>query len=281
MFWRRRASSLSSVETTTTRVPDIEHLNSRFRLRIPKNLTGKIIMKETFLHSDDSTCSTQSSRSSDQSSTTNATTHGKRVHFSDQVVVFLPTRSFPTDEEASTIWLHKTEIINMKNELRSIWKGSHINDQDFVAAVDMVQSLFASQAVPTEIANEDNPSLDASQIEITEMYKECARILARHDGRGLERMHYGTGTFSKVGAKSLHVQKFIRSVLQVQAQMKDSAAIDLRATAIAAQCHYLPPMWFARILAQVDEESSSLRDDKMSMPTNVIQRRHRTESVEV
>ncbi len=277
MFWRRRASSLSSAETAVMGVLDIEHLNARFRLRIPKNLTSKIIMKETFLHSDDSTCSTRSSRS-DQSSI--SATLGKRVHFSDQVVVFLPTRSFPTDEEASTIWFHKTEIIDMKNELRSIWKGSHINDQDFVAAVDMVQSLFAGQAIPSEVVNEENPSLDASQIEITEMYKECASILARHDGRGLERMHYGKGTFSKVGAKSLHVQRFSRSVLEVQEQMKD-CTIDLRATAIAAQCQYLPPMWFARILAEVDAESSSSRDDRVPMPTNVFQRRHKKESVEV
>jgi hypothetical protein len=268
MLWRRRSSSVCS--DSTVGVNNIAQLNARFRLRIPKHSASKVIIKEAFLHTDDSTCSTRSSRSQLSSSTATA---GKHVHFSDQNVVFLPSMNFPTEAEAAAIWFTSTEITNMKNELRDIWKGSHIYDQDFVIAVDLVQNLFIGQVIPPEHLEERDEILD-SQVKRIEVYKECARILARNEGRGLERMQYGKGTFSKVGAKSLHVQRFIRSVLDVQKQMKN-CEIDSRSAAIAAQCQSLPSIWWARILAEVDAETS--RSDLLPPRTNISQ--HQLSSV--
>ena len=249
--WRRRSLSISSEKAM--RDNNIEQLNARFRLRIPKNSSSKIIMKDAFLHTDDSTCSTRSSRS--QKSTI-STTAGKRVHFSDHNVVFFSSMNFPTDDEAALIWFSSSEVTNMKSEIRKIWKGPHIHDQDFVIAVDLVQNLFTGRVIPPENIATLDAIVDASQREQIDLYKECARILARKEGRGLERMHYGKGTFSKVGAKSLHVQRFIRSVLNVQKKMKN-CEIDPRSAAIAAQCQSpLAYTWWAQISAEVDAESA-------------------------
>lgn len=263
MLWRRRSSSIASANAA--RENDIELLNARFRLRIPRNSSSKIIMKDAFLNSDDSTCSTRSSRSHQSSISTTA---GKHVRFSDQNVVFFPSKNFPNDEEAAAIWFNRTEITNMKNELRDIWKGPHIHDQDFVIAVDLVQNLFTGQVVLSANIEKIEEIIDASQVKQIELYKECARILARNEGRGLERIHYGKGTFSKVGAKSLHVQRFVRSVLDVQQQMKNCES-ELRSAAIAAQCESLPSIWWAQISAEVDAES--LRSDVSPLRTNILQ----------
>ena len=269
MLWRRRSSSLSS--TTTVRENDIEQVNARFRLRIPRNSSSKIILKDAFLHSDDSTCSTRSSRSQQSSISTTA---GKHVRFSDQNVVFYPSKDCPTDDETAAIWFNRTEITNMKNELRDIWKGPHIHDQDFVIAVDLVQNLFTGQVIPLTNFEKRDKVLDAAQVKQIELYKECARILAGNEGRGLERIHYGKGTLSKVGAKSLHVQRFVRSVLDVQQQMKN-CEIESRSAAIAAQCQSLPSIWWAQISAEVDAES--LRSDAILPRTNILQ--HQLSSV--
>ena len=274
MLWRRRSSSIS--DDTTVDLDKIEQLNSRFRLRIPKSLKSKIITKEIFLHSDGSTCSTRSSKSNQTAKNTGT---GKHVHFSDKVVVFLPSLNIPTDTEAEAIWFSSTEITNMKNGLKNIWKGSHISDQDFVAAVDLVQLLFADQVDLSEVTETlDETSLDDSQIKQIKIYKDCARILSRNHGRGLERMYYGKSTFSKLGAKSLHVQRFVRSVLAVQERLKDST-IDSRSDAIAAQCQTLPSIWWARIVAELDAESS--QSDAMPYPTNIFEHTQIIESLEV
>jgi hypothetical protein len=184
-----------------------------------------------------------------------------------------------TNDEAAATWFSSNEISNLKNGLRNIWKGSHINDQDFIAAVDLVQSLFSGQVELSEMPeNFDKSMLNDAQMQQIEIYKECARILARHDGRGLERMYYGKSTFSKQGAKSLHVQRFVRSVLEVQDRLKD-CAIDVQSDAIASQCQSLPSIWWARITAEVDAEI--IRSDATPSTINVIHNRKSTGSYEV
>lgn len=270
MVWFRRSSDAA------VGVHQIEQLASRFRLGIRKNSMSKIIMKEACLLSDDSTCSTRSTCSNEPSKHASP---GKHVHFNEKVVILLPSMSIPTDTEADTIWFSSTEISNIKNGLRNIWKGSQINDHDFVAAVDLVQSLFAGNAIlPDATEKLDKSVLDDAQVEQIEIYKQCARVLACNEGRGLERMHYGKSTLSKLGAKSLHVQRFVKSVLEVQDRFKD-CTIDSRADAIAAQCQTLPSILWARISAEVDAEIS--RGDANPSTSNIFQNSTWTETLEV
>jgi hypothetical protein len=276
MVWRRRLQSISGKTAMVLRVNAIDQLNFRFRLRKPKSSRPNFIIKETILLPDDSTCSTRSSHSNQSSQHAK---RGKHVHFNNKVVVILPSKnSVLTDDEAAAIWFTSTEISSMKNGLRMIWKGSHINDPDFIAAVDLVQKLFSGQVIVSDVAqNHDDTELDA-QVKQIELYKECARILARNEGRGLERMHYGKSTFRKLGAKSLHVQRFVKSVLEVQDRQKDYS-IESRSDAIAAQCQCLPFIWWARISAEVDAEMST--DDAMPLTNNILQFIKCTEAVKV
>jgi hypothetical protein len=251
--WRRRSSSLSNDDNIVgADKVQIQQLNSRFGLRISTSDKVKISLKETAFHSDDSAYSTSSS-CSDQSSI--GTTQVKCVRFSDQAVEFLPYINFPSAEEASAIWFSASEISEMKNSLRKIWKGPHINDPDFVTAVDMVQQLFAGQNVPDEEnLNDFDGVIEPSQIKLIETYKDCARIFERHEGRGLERLYYGKSTFSKVGAKSLHVQRHVRSVLDTQGICKDIFVVEANDTHFE-HCEPSPSTWWARISATVDAES--------------------------
>ena len=259
MVWRGRLLSISC---------ETAQLESRFRLRNPKN-RSKIVRKETFLFSDNSTCSKQSSCSNLSSK---QDVPGKHVHFNDEVVLCLPSLNIPTDDEAAAIWFTTAEITNIKNELRNIWKGSHTDDQDFIAAVDLVQKLFNGQVILSEDTKKPEKSeksnFDDAQMKQIEIYKECARILARNEGRGLERMHYGKSTFSRLGAKSIHVQRFVQSVLELQDRMKD-CEIDSRSDAIAAQCMASPSIWWARLTAEVDAEIS--QNDAASSTDKILQ----------
>jgi hypothetical protein len=274
MLWRRRSSSLSSNSVG----PDhIEQLNSRFRLRIPMSTKSNIRLKETLFHSDDSTCSARSSRSNQSSI---GTARVKRVRFFDQVVEFLPIIEFPSDEEVSTIWFSQAEIADIKIALRNIWKGPHINDANFVNAVEVIRQLFDDNNDTILRKSNDTKSAIADSLSSQQIltYKECARVLATNEGRGLERMYYGTSTFSKVGAKSLHVQRYVASVLETQEKLIN-CSIDARATAIAAQCQSLPSVLWARVVADFDLESVN-NDVKPSLGTIFLRPKCR-ESIEI
>jgi hypothetical protein len=250
MLWRRRSPSLSDDSVSPVR---IEHLNSRFRLRIPMTTNSNIQIKNTSFHSDDSTCSTRSSRTN-QSATCN--TAVKHVRFSDHVVEFLPTTEFPS--EASMIWFSQEEVAKFKIALRDIYKGSHINDAEFVTAVNAIRRFFEDNGTPiTTCSNEAEYVITNLLLpEQILLYKEYAHLLATNEGRGLERMYYGSSTFSKVGAKSQHIKRHIASVLATQDKAKDTH-IDKRADSIAAhcQCQTQTSVVWARILAMCDLES--------------------------